>query len=76
MAKTKESAASPPTHEEDPLMNLSEVARALGKTPPTIFRWVTDGLLVAVRQPSGLWAVRRSEVNRFLGGSALHKQVS
>ena len=66
---------SPPTHDADPFLSMSEVARQLGKHPSTIGRWVQDGLLKAVRQPSGIPAIRRSEVNAFLGSSALEKQV-
>lgn len=63
--------SDPPTHEDDPLMTQSEVARALGKSPQTIGRWIADGLLAFTKLPSGLPVVRRSEVNKFLGGSAL-----
>ena len=59
------------SHAEDPLMNLSEVARFCNKDPSTISRWVRDGLLRCVWSPSGLPAVRRSEVVKFYGGSAL-----
>ena len=65
----------PPTHEEDPILTLTEVARQLNKHPTTIKQWVIDGLLQAVQMPSGLYAVRKSEVNKFLGGSALQQQV-
>lgn len=65
----------PPTHEDDPILTVTDVARQLGKSHTTISRWVNDGLLVAIRQPSGLWGIRRSEVNKFLGGSALQKEV-
>lgn len=75
MSKAEKKTATPPTHKEDPLLTLTEVARQLGVTPQTISRWVADGLLVAIRQPSGLWKVRKSEVNNFLGGSALSKRV-
>ena len=67
--------SQPPTAEEDPFLSLSEVARRLGKHPETIRRWCIDGLLKAVRTPSGLLTVRRSVVNQFLGGSALEKRV-
>jgi predicted site-specific integrase-resolvase len=66
----------PPTHEEDPILNLTEVARQLGKHPTTIKQWCIDGLLIAIKLPSGLYGVRKSEVNKFLGGSALQQQVS
>lgn len=65
----------PPTHVEDPVLNLSEVARQLGKHPSTIKQWIVDGLLMPVKMPSGLFGVRKSEVNKFLGGSALQQQV-
>lgn len=70
-SRTKE----PPTHQEDPLLSISEVGRQLGKSPQTIARWVLDGLLAAIRMPSGLMGVRKSEVNKFLGSSALGTQV-
>jgi predicted site-specific integrase-resolvase len=73
-AKSEE-PAQPLTHAEDPLLNLSEVARQVGKSPQTIGRWVQDGLLKAIRLPSGLMAVRKSEINAFLGDSALNTQV-
>lgn len=61
----------PPTHEEDPILSLSEVGRQLGKTPTTISNWIRDGLLQAVRMPSGLFGVRKSAVNKFLVGTTL-----
>jgi hypothetical protein len=68
--------ADPPTHEQDPILNLTEVARQLGKHPSTIKDWCVQGLLIPVKMPSGLYGVRKSEVNKFLGGSALQKQVN
>ena len=59
------------THEDDPFLSVTEVARQLGKSPQTIGRWINDGLLNGVRRPNGIVAVRQSEVNQFLGGSAL-----
>lgn len=60
----------PPSHEEDPLMSMSDVARYVGKSPPTITRWVADGLLKAVRV-GPLHKIRRSDLARFMSGSAL-----
>lgn len=69
--------ADPPTHAEDPILNLSEAGRVCGKSPMTMKRWCMDGLLNYVPLPSGLWGIRRSELNKFLGGSALsNKQAS
>ena len=59
------------THEDDPILTMSEVARRVGKSPQTVARWIHDGLLRAIRHPSGLPGIRQSEVNKFLGGSAL-----
>lgn len=64
-----------PTHQDDPLLTITEVARQLGKSHTTIARWIQDGLLVAVMQPGGRVSVRKSQVNQFLGGSALQKEV-
>ena len=58
--------------EYDPPLTLSEVARMCGKHPNTIKRWCIDGLLEAVRLPSGLLGVKRSQVMAFLGASALN----
>lgn len=78
MAKRKsmnEQNNNPPTHEDDPFMSPSEVAKALGKHPKTIYSWIRDGLLKAQRHPTGRIVVRRSEVNKLLSGSALNTQV-
>lgn len=68
-------AGNPPTYEEDPILNPNEVARQLGKHRNTILNWINDGLLVAIKGPSGLWGVRKSQINKFLGGSALNTRV-
>jgi hypothetical protein len=73
--RNTQAATAERTENDDPLLTLSEVGRAMNKSPQTIKRWVMDGLLRAVRLPSGLPAVRRSEVNKFLGGSALDIQL-
>lgn len=77
MASTPETQGepNPPTHEQDPLLSPSEVARALGKHPNTIYQWIRDGLLDAIRHPSGRVVVRRSVVNKLLTNSALDQQV-
>ncbi len=68
MAKRKAAAddTAPKTHQEDPLLTMSEVARRIGKHPSTIRRWVDDGLLTAVRLPSGLPAVRESQILQLM----------
>lgn len=60
----------PPSHDEDPLMTLSEVGQHVGKSPQTIARWIQDGLLEATRV-GPLFKIRRSVLARFLGGTAL-----
>ncbi len=61
--------------DDSEMLTLADVGRQLGRSPQTISRWINDGLLSAVRLPSGLRVVRRSEVNKFLRGSALDAQV-
>ena len=61
--------------EDDAPMNLSEIARACGKSPQTIKRWIMDGLLRGVRMPTGLYGVRKSELRKFLGASALQTKI-
>lgn len=56
----------PATHKDDPLLNLSEAARRIGKAQPTVRRWIAEGLMKAIRLPSGLFAVRESAVNDIL----------
>lgn len=68
---TKSRTKDPPTHAEDPILSLHEVARQIGKSPQTIGRWVKDGLIAAIRMPNGFAGVRKSEVNKFLRSSAL-----
>lgn len=65
----------PPTHEEDPILTITEVGRQLGKSHQTVARWCQEGLLNYIRMPGGNFGVRKSEVNKFLGGSAIDKRV-
>jgi len=67
--------ADPPTHQEDPILTQAEVARQLGYHPSTIHRLIAWGLLKGVKMPGGIYRIRKSEINKFLGGSALNKQV-
>lgn len=75
--ETVKDVDQPLTHEEDPILTLSEVGRQLGKHHTTIARWCHDGLLKALRIPGtvNIWGVRKSEVNKFLGASALDVQI-
>ena len=74
MAKRK-NESEVPTHEEDPILTPEEVGRRLGKSGTTIRRWIHEGLLTFVPNPRGLPGVRESQLNQFLGGSALNKTV-
>ena len=58
-------------HAVPEVMTLAQVARYLNKHPATVGRWVKDGLLRAVRMPSGLPAICRAELLKFIGASAL-----
>lgn len=55
----------------DEIITMAEAARALNKSPQTVARWIQDGLLNAVRMPTGIFHLRKSELNKFLGGTAL-----
>lgn len=57
---------APPAVETDPPLTISEAARALGKSPTTVARWIQEGWLPYVRLPSGLLAVPRSEITKAL----------
>ena len=59
----------PPSHQEDPLLTLSEVARYIGKSRPTIVRWCRDGLLKTERI-GHKEHIRQSVLDTFLGGTA------
>lgn len=62
-----------PDSSADPLLGYSDVARMFNKHFSTIKRWHQDGLLAFRRMPGGRYAIRRSEVLRFIGGTALGK---
>lgn len=57
--------------QSDEIITMAEAARALGKSPQTVGRWIQDGLLNAVRMPTGIFHLRKSELNKFLDGTAL-----
>ena len=65
MTKTKRPPV-PPTHEDDPILTLTEVAERLGKHRRTAGRWITEKMLPGVRMPSGIIGVRESHVNKLL----------
>ena len=56
---------------DDPLLSMSEAGHIIGKSPQTISRWMDEGLLAFYRDPTGLRRVRKSELVRFYGATAL-----
>ena len=54
-------------HADDPILNLSAVAEALGRSPQTIGRWVADGCMPSILMPNGLRKVRKSVLMAWLG---------
>jgi len=58
-------------HAEDPMLSLAEAGRLVGRSAGSIKNWIKDGLLRAVRDPSGLSRIRQSELEKFYGATAL-----
>lgn len=73
MAKAQVKPKAVPTHQEDPLLTLTEVAKRVGKTRPTVAQWVVDGLLECT-MIGRLPHVRESVLDKFLGGTTLVSQ--
>ena len=71
MAKRRSVKGKELTHEDDPLLTCSVVGKMCGKHRSTIGLWVKQGLLPAIKLPSGVPAIRLSDVDKFLGSSAL-----
>jgi excisionase family DNA binding protein len=67
----KEELKGIPTNADDPILNLSTVADALGKSPTTIGRWIEEGVIPHIRMPNGLAKVRRSQLVDWLGTTAI-----
>lgn len=53
---------------EDPWLTLAEIADELRVNPSTVRLWVSQGQLRASRAGQRKWLVRRSELDRMLGG--------
>ncbi len=58
-------------HSEDPLLSCAECGLLVGKTRKTVLRWIEEGLLRTVADPSGRRRVRKSELARWYGATAL-----
>lgn len=65
----------PPTHREDPLRSINEVARQLGRHHSTVMQWAVDGLFEVVPQPAGRFCVRQSVINKFLKGTTFQREI-
>ncbi|AMV31322.1 Helix-turn-helix domain protein [Pirellula sp. SH-Sr6A] len=59
------------TNDKDPFLNLTTVARALGKHSTTIRNWVNDGIIAATRFPNGLYKIRKSDLEKLLSVSRM-----
>ena len=69
MARNKKSKEQSP---ED-LLGYAEVGRMFNKSPQTIRRWVLDGLIPAVRLPTGVYQMRRDAVMSFFSGTPIRQ---
>lgn len=49
------------------LLSPREVCRLLGISYITLWRWIRQGRIRAVKLPSGRYAIPRSEIERILG---------
>ncbi len=61
MSKTEKPNPSPVGR----VLNLTQVAERIGKHRNTIRRWIDDGLLPAVINPSGLIGIREEVLDEF-----------
>lgn len=59
-----------PQDEEADLLTPAEVAGLCRVTKTTVFRWVADGDLEAIRLGKRVIRFHRAEVDRFLAGAA------
>jgi excisionase family DNA binding protein len=64
-------AISDPDAQDDPWLTLAEIADELRMSPATIRSWISKGTLRAMRAGQRKWLVRRSELDRMLGGRDL-----
>ena len=60
-----------PEPQDDPWLTLAEIAEELRMSPATIRSWISNGTLRATRAGRRKWLVRRSELDRMLGGQDL-----
>ena len=48
------------------ILRSSEVARLLGVTRKTVWKWTVEGKIKAIRLPSGEFRYRREDVEEFM----------
>ncbi len=53
----------------------AQVAAELHVTTITVRRWITGGQLAATKAGPRKWVIRRTDVDRFLSGSAEHSRT-
>jgi predicted site-specific integrase-resolvase len=54
------------THNEDPILTLSEAAKQIGRHRTTLARWINEGIVKAGKHPSGVPGIRQSQVDAIL----------
>ena len=69
-AKRSSNNKKPPVL-DDPLMSCREAGMLVNRSHTTIIRWINEGLLRCERDPSGSRRIRRSELVRFYGATAM-----
>lgn len=58
------------THEAPDLLTVQQFADALGYSPSTVRRWVTEGKIRHLRSPGGTVRIPRTALDDILGGAA------
>ncbi len=48
-------------------LKLGQVAEILGVSRRTVWRWIKEGKIKAVKLPSGIYVVPETEVERIIG---------
>ncbi len=72
MATAKKSSnKGKPQVPNDQLMSFREAGLLVNRSHTTIIRWVNEGFLRFERDPSGSRRIRRSELVRFYGATAM-----
>ena len=68
--KKKSIEKSLPSHEDDPLMTMTECGAYVGKSRQTITRLCSEGWIKHMRKPGSInvWLVRKSDLLEFLSG--------